>query len=69
MPFLSINLDMVAAMREIRRTVEPDPAQIAVLAEMAGVDGITVQVRRDKKYIRERDLYILKGVVKTRLTL
>jgi len=69
MPFLSISLDMVAAMREIRRTVEPDPAQIAVMAEIAGVDGITVQVRRDKKYIRERDLYILKGVTKTRLTM
>lgn len=69
MSFLSINLDMVAVMREIRRSVEPDPAQIAVLAEMAGVDGITVQVRRDKKFIRERDLYILKGVVKTRLTM
>jgi pyridoxine 5-phosphate synthase len=69
MPLLSINLDMVAAMREIRRTTEPDPAQAAVLAEINGVDGITVQVRRDRKYIRDRDLYILKGVVKSRLTI
>ncbi len=69
MSLLSVNIDMVAAMREVRRTVEPDPAQIAVMAEISGVDGITVQVRRDRKFIRERDLYILKGVVKSRLNL
>jgi len=69
MPLLSVNLDMVAAMRDVRRTVEPDPAQVAVMAEISGVDGITVQFRRDKKNIRERDLYILKGVVNSRFTL
>lgn len=69
MPLLSVNLDMVAAMREVRRTVEPDPAQVAVMAEISGVDGITVQVRRDRKNIRERDLYILKGVIKSRFTI
>ena len=69
MPLLSVNIDMVAAMREVRRTVEPDPAQVAVMAEISGVDGITVQVRRDRKNIRERDLYILKGVIKSRFTI
>ena len=69
MPLLSVKIDMVAAMRDVRRTVEPDPAQVAVLAEISGADGITVQVRRDRKFIRERDLYILKGVVKSRFTL
>ena len=67
MSSLSISLDLVAVMRAARGLSEPDPAQAAVLAEIAGADGIAVQFRRDKKYIRERDLYILKGIVKTRL--
>lgn len=68
MSHLSVNLDLVAAMRETRRHNEPDPAQAAVLAELAGADGIVIQLRRDRKYIRDRDLYLLKGIVKTKLT-
>lgn len=69
MALLSVNLDQVAALREVRRFKEPDPAQAAVLAELAGADGIAIQLRRDRKYIRDRDLYILKEVVKTKLIL
>ena len=69
MPLLSVNLDLVAAMREVRRLNEPDPAQAAVLAELAGADGIAVQLRRDRRYVRDRDLYVLKSIVKTRLIL
>jgi len=69
LPLLSVKLDLVAAMREVRRLNEPDPAQAAVLAELAGADGIAIQLRYDRKYIRHRDLYLLKGVVKTKLTL
>jgi len=67
MALLSVNLDQVAALREVRKQREPDPAQAAVLAELAGADGIAIQLRRDRKYIRDRDLYILREVVKTRL--
>ncbi|MBU8932845.1 MAG: pyridoxine 5'-phosphate synthase [candidate division Zixibacteria bacterium] len=69
MPLLSVNVDMVAATREIRRLSEPDPAQAAVLAELGGADGLALQLRRDRKYVRDRDLYLLKGVTKTRLTI
>jgi pyridoxine 5-phosphate synthase len=69
MALLSVNLDQVATLRETRKQREPDPAQAAVLAELAGADGIAIQLRRDRKYIRERDLYILREVVKTKLTI
>ncbi len=69
MPLLSVNLDLVAIARELGHHVEPDPAQAAVLAELAGADGITIQLRRDRRFVRHRDLYLLKGVVKTKLTL
>lgn len=69
MAFLSVNLDLLAALRATRGLLEPDPAQAAVLAELAGADGIAVQVRRDRRYIRERDLYVLREIVKTKLAL
>jgi len=69
MSLLSVNVDLVAAMRAIRRFSEPDPAQAAVLAELGGTDGLVIQLRRDRKYVRDRDLYILKGISKTKLTL
>ena len=69
MAMLSVNLDHVAALREVRKCREPDPAQAAVLAEMAGADGIAIQLRRDRKYVRDRDLFVLREVVKTRLTI
>jgi pyridoxine 5-phosphate synthase len=68
-PQLSVNLDLVAALRELRGLKEPDPAQAAVLAELAQADGIAIQFRRDRRHIRERDIYLLKGVVKTKLTI
>lgn len=67
MSALTVNIDLVAILRSVRRLQEPDPAQAAVLAELAGADGISVQLRRDRKYIRDRDLFILKNVVKTKL--
>jgi len=65
---LIVNVDMIATSRETRGLGEPDPAQAAVLAEMAGADGIAVQVRQHRRGIRERDLYVLRSVTKTRLT-
>ncbi len=69
MPLVSIKLDTVASLREIRHQKEPDPAQAAVLAELAGADGISCLLREDRKHIRDRDLYLLKEMVKTKLTL
>ncbi len=67
MPILNVNLDTVASVRELQRWSEPEPAQAAVLAELAGAGGISVQFHRGRKTIRERDLYLLKGIVKSKL--
>ncbi len=64
-----VSVDMVGVMRETGHRKEPDPAQAAVLAELAGARGISVMLRRDRKYLRDRDLYILKNIVKTRLNI
>jgi pyridoxine 5-phosphate synthase len=64
---LYVNVDHVATVRQARLTVEPDPVAAAVLAELAGADGITVHLREDRRHIQDRDLTMLKEVVKTRL--
>ncbi len=69
MASLTINVDTVAAVRSLRGYAEPDPVQVAVLVEMAGADGVAIQLSPRRQFVRDRDLYLLKGVVKTRLTI
>jgi pyridoxine 5-phosphate synthase len=67
MPLLTLLLDQIAALRESRKLKDPDPTQAAVIAELAGVDGVAIQLRKDRRYARERDLYVLREVAKTKL--
>ena len=69
MPTLGVNIDHVATIRQARRTVEPDPIAAAVLAELAGADGITVHLREDRRHIQERDVRLLRQTVRTHLNL
>jgi pyridoxine 5-phosphate synthase len=66
---LGVNIDHVATLRQARREPEPDPVHAAVLAELAGAHGITVHLRADRRHIQDRDLEILRKVVKTQLNL
>jgi pyridoxine 5-phosphate synthase len=66
---LGVNIDHIATLREARKAAEPDPIAAAVLAEMAGADGITVHLRGDRRHIQDRDLEVLRKVVQTRLNL
>lgn len=66
---LGVNIDHVATIRQARRTVEPDPVAAAVLAELAGADGITAHLREDRRHIQERDVRLLRETVRTHLNL
>jgi pyridoxine 5-phosphate synthase len=66
---LGVNIDHVATVRQARRASEPDPIHAAVLAELGGADGITVHLRGDRRHIQDRDVELLRQVVKTRLNL
>lgn len=66
---LGVNIDHIATIRQARRTVEPDPIAAAVLAELAGADGITVHLREDRRHIQYRDVYVLRQTVRTHLNL
>jgi pyridoxine 5-phosphate synthase len=66
---LGINIDHIASIREIRNGVEPEPVFAALLCEKAGADSIVVHLREDRRHIKERDLCLLKEVVRTKLNL
>jgi pyridoxine 5-phosphate synthase len=66
---LYINIDHAATLRQARRTDEPDPVRVAVLAELAGADGITVHLREDRRHIQDRDVGLLLGTVRTLVNL
>jgi pyridoxine 5-phosphate synthase len=66
---LGVNIDHVATIRQARRTVEPDPVAAALLAELAGADGITAHLREDRRHMQDRDIRLLRQTVRTRLNL
>ncbi len=66
---LGLNIDHVATLREARKIDFPDPVYAAVIAELSGVDGITAHLREDRRHIKERDVYLLRQILKTRLNL
>ncbi len=66
---LSVNVDHVATVREARGGTQPDPVFAAMVAELAGATGIVCHLREDRRHINDRDVRLLREVVKTRLNL
>jgi pyridoxine 5-phosphate synthase len=66
---LGVNIDHIATIRQARRALEPDPVAAAILAELAGADGITVHLRGDRRHINDGDVLRLRETVTTRLNL
>ncbi|MBN1600081.1 MAG: pyridoxine 5'-phosphate synthase [Chitinispirillaceae bacterium] len=69
MASLGVNIDHIATIRQARGGKDPDPVHAAVIAELAGATGITAHLREDRRHIQDRDIYMLKQVVKTHLNL
>lgn len=72
---LGVNIDHVASVRNARYRGllagdgEPDPVRAAHEAELGGADGITVHLREDRRHILDRDLELLRKLVKVKLNL
>ena len=64
---LGVNVDHIATIRQARQAPEPDPVAAAVLAELAGADGITVHLRGDRRHIQDSDVRRLRETLTTRL--
>lgn len=66
---LGVNIDHVATLRQARGTRYPEPVQAALIAEQAGADGITAHLREDRRHIQDRDIYLLREMLQTKLNL
>ena len=66
---LCVNVDHVATIREARGGDEPDPVVAAGIVELAGANGVVVHLREDRRHIQDRDLRLIRQIVRTRLVL
>jgi len=75
---LGVNIDHVATLRQARyrsahevagAMPEPDPLWAAIEVELAGAHGITVHLREDRRHIQDRDVRLIRHVIRTRLNL
>ncbi len=66
---LGVNIDHVATLRQARGTLYPDPVHAALQIEQAGADSITLHLREDRRHIQDRDVYLLKQRMLTRMNL
>jgi len=66
---LNVNIDHVATVRQARRAPEPSVLAAAMACEQAGVDGITVHLRGDRRHIQDLDVELLRKSVTTYLNL
>ena len=66
---LMVNIDHVATVREARGTHYPEPVYAAGIVEMAGASGVIVHLREDRRHIKDRDVKLLREVVRTKLNL
>ncbi|CAN5584616.1 pyridoxine 5'-phosphate synthase [soil metagenome] len=66
---LTVNIDHIATLREARGGLEPDPVLGAGICELAGASGIVCHLREDRRHINDRDVRLLREMVKTKLDL
>lgn len=61
---LLVNIDHVATLRNARGEGYPSPVEAAKVCEEAGASGIVFHLRKDRRHIRDEDVYALKKTVK-----
>lgn len=75
---LGVNIDHSATLRQARYRgvansstiiVEPNPIEIALLAERGGADSITAHLREDRRHIVDDDIRNLREKISTKLNL
>ena len=75
---LGVNVDHCATVRQARfrehaldhgNEVEPDHVAFALLCEQAGVDGITIHLREDRRHVQDSDVRRAREQIGTRLNL
>lgn len=66
---LGVNIDHVATIRQARGTKYPSVVQAALRAEQSGADSITLHLREDRRHMQDADVFVLRGLLQTRMNL
>jgi pyridoxine 5-phosphate synthase len=64
-----LQLDPVDRIRGLRGGRDPDPGTVALLAQLAGVHGVSMTVREERRSHASRELGLLREMVRTHLEL
>ena len=65
MTILSVNINIVANLRNARGGNNPDVEKVALDCESFGAEGITVHPRPDERHIRYADVLALRPILRT----
>lgn len=66
---LGVNVDHVATIRQARRTIYPDPLEVAQAALRGGADQVTIHLREDRRHIQDKDLENIRTKIDAPLNL
>ena len=75
---LGVNIDHIATVRQARfrefdrncgSMIEPDPVIVAMMAQLAGADGITMHLREDRRHIQDDDVFRMQDMIQIPLNL
>jgi len=66
---LFLKVDHIAGLRTAGGAREPEPAVAASLAELEGVEGITIHLHQDRASVQLRDVQVLKETLSVPLNL
>lgn len=66
---MGVNIDHVATLRQARGIDYPDPTEVALFAEQAGADYITLHLREDRRHIQEHDVLKMRECLTTYMNL
>jgi len=66
---LGVNIDHAATLRQARKDFDPDPIKAAQICEKAGAHSIVCHLREDRRHIQDKDVFLLRKIVRTRLNL
>lgn len=62
---LEVNLDTIARVRQIRKTIDLSLVEAVQIAEKAGADGIIAHLRQDRRHVQVEDLIDIKNTAKS----
>ena len=66
---LGVNIDHVATLRQQRKEGFPELVYAALVAQEYGADSIVAHLREDRRHIQDRDIQLLKQVLKIPLAM